>query len=246
MSSDFEQRIDDYLLNNMTHQEQLEFEKAMTTNDALKKQISIRSIEIKGIKLAGRDQLKNRLKIIHDQTQKAPTKKRNLLPYVSGIAAAIALLLAAGFYLFIDNNTNPEALFTQHYEPYVLSLSSRDAADNQIAQLSEYYNNKNYKAALPLFEKILTDDATNARMLLGAGICNLELNQFMEARKHFSTIISINDIRLQDMAKWYIALSFLKENNPTAATPFLDQVLENPRADKYKEAKQLKTLLAPE
>ena len=243
MSPDFDQHIDDYLLNKLTNPLRAEFEKAMKTNKALEKQVNLRSIEIKGIKRAGRDQLKNRLKKIHDQTQKTPPKQRRIWPYVSSIAAAIALLIVNGIYLFNPNNTNSESLFAQHYEPYALSISTRDTNTEQIARLNELYNNKNYKAALPLFNEILANDASNARMLLGAGICNLELNRFSYARNHFTTIIDKNDLRLQNMARWYMALSFLKENQYEEAITYLDQVLQNPNADKYEEAKTLKAAL---
>jgi Flp pilus assembly protein TadD, contains TPR repeats len=105
--------------------------------------------------------------------------------------------------------------------------------------LNELYNNKEYKRALPLFEKLLLSDSTNARLRLGAGICHLELQQLDAARTQFLSIIEAKDFRLQHQANWYMALTYLKTGNVEAAQKYLNPIVVNSKADHHEEAMEL-------
>ena len=240
MSANKDQQIEDYLLNRLNDTERMDFENTLRHDKDLQKQLELQALIIKGARSSGRDQLKSRLQKIHQQEFPRQAKTRSLLPLLSKVAAVVLLLVLGGVYLFKGESPTTQQLFAQNYEAYSLSLASRDAADNELlARLNELYRQQNYKAALPLFDQLLKNDSLNARMLIGAGICHLELDQPQAARNRFSAIIEANDLRLQDMARWYTALSFLKEGQAENAQSYLDQILSNPKADQYKAATQL-------
>ena len=240
MSANKDQLIEDYLLNRLNDTERMDFEKALQQNRSLRNELELQALVIKGAQSNGRDQLKSRLQRIHQQEFPATAKTRRLWPLISKIAAAVLLLVISGVFLFNGEAPTAQQLFAQNYETYSLSLASRDAAKNEtLAQLNKLYRQKNYKAALPLFDKILESEPLNARMLIGAGISHLELDQLAAARDRFSAIIAANDLRLQDMARWYIALSYLKEGQPKNAKTYLNQILSKPKAGQYEKASQL-------
>lgn len=240
MPDNIEQLIEDYLLNRLNPQQRMEFENRLSTDEQLSQQLALRRLAFKGARSAGRDRLRNRLKNIHQEVQKPPAKTRRLWPLITSLAAAVTLLLIGGTLFFRGQNLSPQELFVQNYQAYPLSLTSRGEAEElERAQLNQRYKNKDYQAALPLFEKLLSQDEKNARLLLGAGISHLELNQTKQAQTYFEAIIAAQDLRLQETARWYLALSFLKEGQVDAARIALENILKNPQAGTYQKAKQL-------
>jgi len=244
MPFNYDQHIDDYLQNKLSAEDRADFEEALVTNKELKEKYDERMAIVHGAKQVGRDELKKRLQRIHQEVNSTPAvtpaKQRSILPYLASAAAAIALLVVSWFVFFTGSPTSPSQLYAKHYAPYELRIASRDQSNEiQLAQLDEQYKQKNYSAALPLFEEQLKENPSNAQMLLGAGICQLELDQPTAARQHFKNIISYNDLRLQDQARWYTALSYLKENQPKQALPHL----KNIKKDKETEAQELINLL---
>lgn len=245
MALDQNQKIDDYLRDKLNAEERAAFEKELSMNEALQKEVALLAAVIKGVKKSGRDQLKSRLQKIHanqiTQTKPAPvTKTRRLWPKIASVAAAVALLIVTGIFLFKNQNLSPEMAFENYYQPYSLKLASRDATDNKLyLQINELYHHKKYKAALPLLEEALLIDPTNTRLRLVTGICYLELDQLPTARNEFSSIVQAKDLRLTDKANWYLALSFLKEGKISEMNSALDSIINNPDADHHTEAKEL-------
>lgn len=242
MSDNTEQLIEDYLLNRLNPQQRMEFENRLSNDKQLSQQLKLRQLAFKGARSAGRDRLKKRLQNIHKDVNviTPPAKVRRLWPMIASIAAAIALLIVGGTLFFSGSGSSPQELYAQNYQAYPLSLASRGGEKElQLAQANQLYKNKDYQAALPIIETLLTTDSKNARLLLGAGICNLELERLEQARSHFLAIIAANDLRLQDTARWYLALSYLKDGQVAPARAQLETIVKNPQAGKYQNAKEL-------
>ncbi len=242
MALDQNQQIIDYLRDKLNAEERTAFKEQLRTDEYLQKEVEALALIIKGVKKSGKDQLKSRLQKIHaTQTQMTPVAKtRRLWPRVASVAAAIALLIISGVFLFKSQNLSPEMAFENYYKPYELKLASRAATDNQLTlQINELYFNKKYNAALPLLEEALLADPNNARLLLASGICHLELDELTSARSKFSTIVKSKNLRLTDKANWYLALSFLKEGKILEAKSFLNPIIKNAEADQHHEAKEL-------
>jgi len=230
------QIIDDYLFNKLSDTERMDFEKKLSENESLQRQVELRRNIIKGAKSLGRDKMKKRLKNIHLEVNRPSTLPRRIWPFLSGMVAAIVLLVGSWAYFSSATDNSPKGLFAANYQPYELSLTSRDKTTEEITELNALYNNKEYKAALPLFEKALAQNPKDARMLLGAGISLLELDNSEKARSYLLRILAAQDLRLSDTANWYIAMSFLKEGNSLEAQAALETLADNPMADRHEEA----------
>ena len=221
----------------------MNFENKLSENQDLQEEVELRRNIIKGAKSLGRDKMKERLKNIHQEVNKPPTARRRIWPFLSGVAAAIALLVVNWTYFSSTTDKNPEGLFAANYQPYELSLTSRDNTTEEIAALNALYNNKEYKATLPLFEKALLQNPNDVRMLLGTGISLLELGKTEKARSYLLRILAAQDLRLSDTANWYIAMSYLKEGKVLEAKNALVNLVDNPMADRHKEAVLLSKVL---
>jgi tetratricopeptide (TPR) repeat protein len=239
-----DQYIDNYLLNKLSDKERMDFENKLSKNEDFQEEVELRRNIIKGAKNLGRDKMKERLKNIHKEVNKPPTIRRRIWPFISGVAAAIALLVVSWTYFSTNTDNSPQGLFAANYQPYELSLTSRDNTTEEIAELNALYNNKEYKATLPLFEKALKQNPNDARMLLGSGISLLELGELEKSRNYLIRILVAQDLRLSNTANWYIAMSYLKEGKAKEARNALVTLIDNPMADRHKEAVLLSKALS--
>jgi len=245
MSLNITEQIEKFLLGQLNQEEYEAFEKALISDQSLREEVSFRKLAIKGTKLSGKNELKDRLKKIHNKYEsnsksERQTKKINLWTKWIGVAASFTILITSGLFLFNNNEFDTQIAFEKYYKPAPLRLASRDLnAEKTILQLNEYYNNNEYDKALPFFQKFLAIDSTNSRIRLGAGICHLELNQLNLARTQFLSIIKVRDFRLQFQASWYMALTYLKEGNLEEAQKYLDPIINNSKADHYEHAKEI-------
>ena len=242
MSEYLKEQIEDYLLGRLSQEEQAAFEKELATNQILQDEVSFRRLTIHGVKQSGKDEMRDRLKKIHKEYERKNdnqinTKINQIWPKWIGIAASVLLLITAGIFFLDKNEFNSQVAFNEYYEAVPLRLATRDSkTEKTILQLSELYNNKEYKKALPYFQNMLDIDSQNTRMRLGAGICHLELNQLNSARAQFLDIIKAKDFRLQHQANWYMALTYLKEGNLVEVKKYLTPIMNDSKADHHEDA----------
>lgn len=146
-------------------------------------------------------------------------------------AAFVALLVTA--WIILRPNPLSYQQFAQH-EP--LHLSVRGEADVLVTEAEKAFNAGEYGRALLALDKLMTLNPDNGSARLYKGICQLELHQPEVAR---TTLQPLADGRsaLRADALWYIALSYLQENNHQVCKTTLQQ-LETGDAH-YKEAQQL-------
>lgn len=233
-----DEQIDDYIMGVLEEEKRPLFDKTLRKDQDLNIRLNQRRELIKGIEAYHRLQLKNKLKQIHEKAFVSPVqpiaKRRNLRPWIS-IAAAIALLVVA--LVWITNQTPAsEQLFADHFQAYELSLSQRGDTEQELVQLEKLYNNKDYEAALPLFESLLQENEESIQLQLGAGVTKLSLGNPKEALAYFNRIIRSNDLLFKDQAIWYAALAHLKMDDQEAAKKQLELLANDPDADHHQDA----------
>jgi len=146
-------------------------------------------------------------------------------------AAFVALLVTAWIFLRPDPVSYQQ--FAQH-EP--LQLSVRGEADVLVTEAEIAFNAGDYARASLALDKLLKINPDNGSARLYKGICQLELHQPKVAR---NTLQPLADGRsaLRADAIWYLALSYLQENDRQACKTTL-QRLQTGDAH-FKEAQQL-------
>ncbi len=238
MSDDNEiQRIEDYINKRMTPQEAAAFEQRLAADKKLTAKFETHQLLMHGTKLAGRDELKDRLKGIQQQVEQREPKPRRLWLYLVGLLAGLLLLLF--IYLAMNRQDQPAIIYANYFQPYNWQSGSRDRdAPVEILELSQSYKNENYQQALSLMQQ-LNDDQLSTQLLLVKGICQMEVGALAEARNSFSAVLAENDPRLKDQANWYIALSYIREGAVDKAKPYLEILGGEAGADKHLEALEL-------
>lgn len=122
------------------------------------------------------------------------------------VAASIVLLVGL-FFLIQHPNPNFED-YNQHENAY---FTERGNANATLKLAEEAFNAKNYKEAIPAFEKIL-ENKKKPEIQYFYAISLLEDNQFPAAEAVFNELKS-NAPVYKDKALWYLALSRLKQKD---------------------------------
>jgi tetratricopeptide (TPR) repeat protein len=151
----------------------------------------------------------------------APLYRR---PQFMALAAAIALLIVAlPFYLQGPSN---DELFLAYFEPFDSPGSGVTRSTNEItdkAKAYDAYDNGRYEEAIALFEKMKNDDPI---MHLCLGNAQLKVGQLDKAEANFNHLLSDHQ-DLVTPAKWYLALTYLKQNKIERAKSNLWQITKS-------------------
>lgn len=247
-----DQDIDDYIMDRLNKGDKSMFEAALSSNDVLNERFNDRKVILQGIEEYHAQVLKNKFKQIHNkafndiksaEVKTTPTSSRNLFPWIAA-AVLIAALIAL---LFWKNNTStpaqPDELYASYFKAYELQLAQRNQGDEQLLQLEQLYNDKQYEKAFPIFNSLINTNNPPSQLQLGAGISKLGLQQPAEALPYFEAIIKSNDLLYKDHATWYAALAYIKTKDLAKAKQLLTSLAKNKSADHHKEAVELLTKL---
>jgi predicted Zn-dependent protease len=137
----------------------------------------------------------------------------------------VALLVTVTVYLTRDHGPANERLYAYYFEPFDSPGSGMTRGDNKVTlktQAYEAYDNGHYQAAAQLFEQIVKDnDDAIAQLCLGNAY--LAQNDLAHAEKTFTDMLARHS-DLLTQAKWYLALTFLKENKLERAKSVLWEI----------------------
>ena len=168
---------------------------------------------------------------LNAQQEEVETKKPFSF-YKLAIAASVALLL--GFFVFNQFSSGPSYSDFANYDQ--ISLTVRGTNNALLKEAETAFNTKNYEEAELLFNQILEEDSNNTEVQLYKSITLIETNQFTEADELLKGLSEGNSI-YKNKAKWYLALSKLKQDNFEACKNVLKNISED--AEDYEQAQKL-------
>ncbi|PKP12856.1 MAG: hypothetical protein CVU08_08340 [Bacteroidetes bacterium HGW-Bacteroidetes-3] len=235
-------RFDRYLNNELSKEELKSFEEELKSDHDFKEDFEIYSAleSSLGSKLKNEEEEIKLRKTLSDlgsqhlkqvENTKKETKVISLFRYRNlMVAASIALLI--GFFLF--NNGKPVyGDFAQHNS---LELAVRGDNNYAISKAETAFNSKNYEEALKQLSILSSNYPNDPEINLYQGICQLELNNYVEAEAIFDEI-SAGNSSLSTKAIWYKALTFLKQKKFNECKEVLKTIPET--AEEYQQAKKL-------
>jgi hypothetical protein len=139
--------------------------------------------------------------------------------YLMSVAAALALVLAAVWF-FSAPGGDFYAQYAQHSD---LQLVLRGGNSTLYADAEKAFNAKQYAQALPLLQKIQASEPDNLTAALYLGICQIEAGDGAAARATLAPLAGGSSVFQAD-ARWYTALSHLKDKNNAAAVSALKEI----------------------
>lgn len=227
-----------YAVGDMDMQEITDFELSLKTDAELEKLLSSYQNINQTLKLhLAPDAIDQQFKATlagFNNTYFAPQAKiidfKSRLKWLSGVAA----ILIMGLLLWAPWHNN---LYNQYAGNSQMLVTERSAtAQNSLDVAANFFNQKNYAAAKPLLAKLYQQQPQNAMVSYYYGLTLLETEQSATARTILTKIYNSQTAFKYDAA-YYIALSYLKENNKADCKLWLQKIPEG--TSHYKMAKEL-------
>ena len=207
--------ISKYLEGEMDPIEATGFEEALERNPELKEELDLfREVEHAIADTEVLD-LRAQLDEIHEelspQLEKLTRKSsKRVLRYA--VAASIAVFISLGTYSLFFKKMNNTKIVSEFYKPYDVTLVNRSANAHISPLLREAlykYENRQYKAAIGLFQEILEINPQMTASYLYSGISYLEIKEFVNAEESFQAVIDHDDNLYMEQADWYLGIVYL-------------------------------------
>ncbi len=229
--------IEQYLAGSSSKKEKQDVEERMQ-NDASFKSLfeEIRKV-IKGVELAARNELFNKLK----ETEKGLPeitidKKPKVLrirkfKYAIAVAATIALIVGSVYTLLISRHDDGKNDYlTNYYAPYPNIIHPVQRAEDTLMTDEElayyYYESEQYEEALELFLTFQEDSINLESTLFYLANIYMALGNYEEAIENFNNLLN-DSIVFENQTRWYLSLCYLESENFDSAEKQLKQITES-------------------
>ena len=188
----------------------------------------------------------NQQKLNHKDSSErhiAPLKKgKYRIPSLGKwVAAASIILFVATFgmtYFTTNQNSLEERLYNSYYEPFRNNTNSFFNSSSLI-EAKKKYNNQEYDIAWLLIENLPNSMTIEAEKTFYAGLTLMELERYTEAINKFKSLQTIEEqIVINSINQWYLALCYLKTERRTDATGILENIVAN-KSYNHSEAKKI-------
>lgn len=143
------------------------------------------------------------------------------------ISAAAMILIACTAALLFFTKSNSVRLFEEYYKPYpnIVPMVRGSESDFGLKAAMVLYNAGNYEQAVTEFDRILSSDTNNEKALFYKGISLLSLGNADQAAFNFKQVLSKDESRLKNQSEWYLALSYLLNDNSQKAESLLTKII---------------------
>lgn len=218
--------FDQYLQDELSAEEKLKFEKALSEDAELASAFGIfqelqAHLENKFGNETELNAFKDNLKTIsRDHFKAKKPKVFRLKPWHYAAAASITLLF--GLFLF-NADFNPD--FEDYHQYENAYFTERGTVDGNLKQAEEAFNAKQFAAAVPLFETVLKEINT-PEINYFYGVSLLESNNIAAAEIVFDELRSGASI-YKNKAIWNLAMAKLKQKDYKACKALLETIPED-------------------
>lgn len=227
-------RIDEYLLNYLSQDEQEFMEEQLANDLRLKKETKLNREINEAILEEDVQHLRASL-IQLVKTERTNDKHRKLIPAsinsskakIFGAAASLAAIITTGSILLNHQQSNTDDLYEKYYQPYESTGLYRNSSSLAREMNGvDLYNQKNYLQALEQFSAVLRENPEHPMCNFYAGLSYQELDEYRKAIGHYQNVIDEKDNLFIEQAEWYMALCYLKTDNQARAYSIFNQILD--------------------
>ena len=247
--------IDRFLNGELKGQELKDFEERLKTDDLLQKELHLEK-ELNTV-ISDEDTLNFREEVIQvrENMKKEDLSNRNDINTISLnnrnrqwylVAASIVIMMGLTVYFafFKEGSLTNDQLFADYYGPYEVSTAIRSDAPAEHDQLIRgliAYEASNYEDAVDNFKTTLSNDPSNNTARFYLGISYIETNNLSLAEKEFMLINDQNSLLFGELAKWYLALTWIKMDSKDSMKQIknLLQEIVSLEGDRKEEAEKL-------
>ncbi len=219
-----------YLDDELNAEEKLLVEKELLQNPGMQQELKSLKIAKDAVRDYG---LKQRVAAIHAEMMSSnvvteKTKKTGVVRVIARRTMRIAaslLVIMLGFGVYQYTTVSSDKLFDENFQPYSLSVSRGAGTAGAIESA---YALKDYTKVISLFTAL---SAAAQKDIFFAGQAYLSNKNYVKAVECFNKVetlnIAENNNIFKDDAAYYLALSYLKNNQFSAAYPIFNSIHNN-------------------
>lgn len=229
--------IDKYVLGQMTPDELADFEKKLTTDASLKKDVET----YREMLDFGKDktQIEKALAVkdqIHAEfTYQKPVDQpiSSSQPQQTGnskylwLALGLVLIALLGYLLLSPSaaeEAEPQVYYATYFNPDEISLTTRSDSDEELkAQITSLYNDKRYPEAIDVIQQLESEESLSARLRFIKGVAHLGADQDDQAISTLQNLLEEHPEYKSDIS-WYLALAHLKNGDAALARLSLNKI----------------------
>ncbi|MGY0393568.1 tetratricopeptide repeat protein [Bizionia sp. KMM 8389] len=232
--------FESYLSGELNPDEQLAFHKRLQTDETFKQAFETYNNTSSYLKHAIGNETKNldfkanlesASNTYFKNQANTSTKQRRINPWYYSVAAAAIIII--GFFIGQQFSSPVYADFADYG---TISLTVRGEQDNLLAKAEAAFNNQDYQAANAYFTELLQLDSSHIELQLYKAVSMVELSKYTEADEILIGISQSPSV-FRNKAKWYLALSKLKQDQINACLDVLHTIPED--AEDYSQAQKL-------
>jgi TolA-binding protein len=228
--------FDQYLQGELTVDEKDNFEKQLAENPELKAALETfkemhSQLENKFALETERAVFEQNLTRISDKYFKKKKSKVVSMKPLYWTAAASVIIMFGLFFFQYDQNPS----FKDYNNPESAYFTERGIAEETLKKAEDDFNGRRYSKAIPLFEAILKEN-NSPEIRYFYGISLVEESHYKKAEDVLNELISGNSV-FKEKAKWYLALSKLKQRDYKACKEVLQTISQD--FENYEDVEQL-------
>jgi hypothetical protein len=220
-----------YLDNELSQEDKTNLENQLKHDAVMQQELENLTLAKSAIKTYG---LKKHVGTIHAEmmnelvVEKSSSAQKGIVRRMAKVSmkvAAALLIVMLGLGIYQYTTVTPDKLFASNYTPYSLSVN-RGSVETDMMEKS--FQEKDYAAVVAQFET-LKNASTKENFL--AGVAYMETNNYNNAITVFKNVLSKNTLNktavFNDDAEYFLAFSYLKNNDIKLATPIFEAINKN-------------------
>lgn len=235
MNTETFERIEAYLANRLSAEARAAFEQELTDNSELADEVALHRLERRAMQLELHADLRQTMQAWKNEAAQTTTKQeavvRTLRPRLGrtlAYAASVLVLVFAGTSWWATQQYSDEALALDANS--VPRISRNRGTTDQLTQAQTAIGKQDYQRALTLVEG---DESMNAALVRGAAY--LGLDDKIEARTAYNTVLETGSTPQRELAEWQLLLIELSEGESAAVQTKLQAIIEQQPAHTYQQ-----------
>ncbi|MCF8233297.1 MAG: hypothetical protein K9G67_03955 [Bacteroidales bacterium] len=244
------EQIDNYLKGKLEGEALEAFEKRLQKDRDFAGEVEIHRKVIDGIYAAQEEEVRELIMEADDEVENPELVQKTFWGLYS-YAAVITLLLGIGIYFIFFYQSKPQRLYEEYFQPYPNQITegTRGSVSAILTALPEpqkdtiiramhAYENIDFYTTVALLETVDLNIKSYPELLFYLSVGQLGAGKVKHAISNFRQLKKMPDQYFSKEIDWYLALAYLRSDQPEKAKPHLQSIIQN-RLPQMQEAKSI-------
>jgi len=224
---DYSYFIERYIAGEMDQTEKFWFEKELTGNELLQKELLLRKKTDAILERQDIISLRNKLVTLEIARKDEMIKNGKLSMPRFRFAAIFAGLIILGSITFLSFRTESTSeIYKKYYQVYDNPGPSR-SSETTYNEAIDYFKQKEFSKALEGFKAYLKNKPESSQIEFLSGVSFMEIKNFPDAESAFHKVVDrkINSYTID--AKWYLAMCYIATEDKVRAKVQLHEIIKS-------------------